>query len=1005
MPLDRTCSVAILGAALAVLLPSPSAGAENIGRVLGLNEAVTTPVTPEGDVDDLVFDAGAGWKLKAVAKRAKTADVLPVLELVGPDGAVVTEGVVARAGKSSAKVAATLLEGGRFALRVRGSSGTGDVTVKWKLKPAKVAADRNRELAADTTREYGFPARGGALVSWKLKFKGDGAAQVTAVTGPDGSDGGYDPEDPTWVRRSLTSETVKSFPLPAAGPGGDWSLRVENKLFTSLASLSIKVKLPRVAKSTSLLTAEEPFLTEISHALSTCGVGVVVTGGNLGSVPRGLWFGPAAATALDVVEGTTATCRVPGGTGTVDLLYVAADGQVAVLPAAFTFKPLPTLSSFTPTVGPGAGRIDMTVTGSGFETEAQGLYEILVGGVPASRVAVESPTKVTCRIPAHVAGPKSVVLRNPCGQTVTAPGVFTYSSLLAISTILPEAVPVFGGVPVTVYGAGFTASDTVHVAGSPVASTPVLFSGAVIGHRIPGSAILARPPGAVDVEVRASGGASALKAGGLAYFTFADATSTAIPAATSLDDWGGVSTAAVDRDLDGTVDWILLTHTTSLSSVRPGTRVLVNDGNGVFTDGTGTRMPAPELSGDGFGGNRVIAGRFDGDSNPDIYLSRPGTGTEARRTGDRKWIAAWGRLLFSDGSGYFSPQVAEGAFSKFSIPGILTFTNCFVYDYDFRSVTAGLGDLDGDLDQDIVLVNDQSITSFTGVNCAYGWITCAGTYTSCYTSTSNPVGSALRICTVGSTGAVFDRTKEMLTSQFSAGDDFRGVAVAVGDVNGDFLNDIVVTHNAALGPTTAATRAFTQKNVGVNVTFSKKSGFVPNPAVGTDDWRGDALAIPDLNGDLLRDLVVSLDSDPPGGGAHATRILLQNPVSGNLEDRTATLLGGVLPAGDKGYARVVVATDIDRDGDTDLVLATTSSTGTGNRRTRLILNVDRDPSTGYPVLVDASSLLPDPASDPGSALSVLVADVNGDGFLDLVLTDGLNLGSPQKRTRIWRQVR
>lgn len=989
-------------AAVAVLLLPSDLPAANYGRALVPGETLNSGIDPAADSDDFVFEAGTGWKVSVKVKAAKGTDLAPVVELVAPDGEVTTEGVKAKAAKTSANLKATLAEGGRFAVRVRGASGTGGYALSWTIKQPKVPTAKDVALASNSTTRFPFPARGGTLLSWTLKYKGDGSAQVAKVEDPEGGDAGWDPEDDEWVKRTLTSEAVKDWPLPETAPGGTWNLVVENKLGASTASMTIKMKLPKAVKTTSDLTLAEPVLESISHSISTCGVTVTLSGENLGTSPRGVWFGRKAATSVEVTGGKTLTCKVPGGSGTVDISFEAADGQVAVLEDAFTFKPLPSLTGFDPVVGPGVGRIEMKIFGAGFETEVQGLYEVLVGGVPAFRVDVLSSSVLSCRIPAHVSGPKDVVLRNACGETVVAPGVFTYSNLLTVSVVLPPAVPAFGGVPVTVYGAGFQSTDTVRLDGVVVPTTPVVYSGTVIGHAIAGDDVPPHAPGKVDVKVVAAGGNESVKTAGLAYYAFTDVTASAIPAATATEDWGGVSTAAIDRDGDGTVDYIVISHADALSGTRPGTRILVNDGNGVFSDGTTPRMPTvtPE---EGYGAAKTLSARFNLDTDPDLFLVRPGTGTEPRRTSDKKFIDAWAKILVANGAGGFDALPSSGADSKFSVPGQLTYSNCFIYDFDFRGVTAAVGDLDGDLDQDVLLLNDVSIKDFTGVNCNYKWISCAGGYyTACYSFTTVDFGSAVRICTSGSTGSFFDRTEYMLTSAPTPTEDFRGVAAAVGDFNADFLNDFVITHNQAVG-TSSATRVFQQKNTGVQVTFQKTSGFVPNPT-GGDDWRGDAVALVDLNGDLYRDLVVSLNGPMPNGGPLSTRVLVQNTATAKLEDRTTAVLGGVLPAGDDGRARFILSTDIDRDGDPDLVLATPGDTGAGNGKTRFLLNAGKDEATGLPVLLDARDILPSPDDDAGNAVCILAVDIDGDDDLDLVVTD-THQGNAVKRTRIWRQDR
>src|SRR3990172_8910775 len=171
--------LAALAAALSAALLAPPVAATNYGRVLVLNETVNGTVDPEADGDDFVFDAATGWKVTVKVKKAKGAALAPVLTLIAPDGSVETAGVKAKAGKSSASLSATLLEGGRFAVRVTGASGTG-----------------------------------GYALSWKLKFKGGGAATVKAVEDPDGGDAGFDPENDQWTSRTYNSETTKDWPLP-----------------------------------------------------------------------------------------------------------------------------------------------------------------------------------------------------------------------------------------------------------------------------------------------------------------------------------------------------------------------------------------------------------------------------------------------------------------------------------------------------------------------------------------------------------------------------------------------------------------------------------------------------------------------------------------------------------------------------------------------------------------------------------------------------------------------
>ena len=1022
-------ALAVLGAAAALAASAtPAPAAENHGRALKAGEVLSTSIYPAGDTDQFVFEAGAGFKLQVTLKvkgqvvlppppEGEVPEVLlpllPALELVDPSGVVHTTDVVARATKKVATLKATLPVGGRWAVRAKGAAGTGICDLSWKLKPARVAAQRALPVAGDQTLEFPFPACGGGTVSWSLSFRGDGAAQVTRVLDPDGIEVPFDPEDPTYVVRRVTSEKIKNLPLPASGPGGTYRLIVFNDLYPVTMNLSIKVALPRALRTTASLTRDEPRLTGISTDQGACGVMVVIDGSDLGTNPQGVLFAEEYAAGVALAgDGKSFSCLVPKGTGTVDIVYVAADGQEAVLADSFTFLPFPTVTGISPTLGPNTGGIELRVFGQGF-LQGSDIYDVMMGGLTCTQTQVLSETEIRCIVPAHVSGPKTVILRNDCGEQSVSPQQFTYSTGLAISTVAPSAIPVFGGVPVIVYGTGFQATDQVFVDGALLPTTPVVFGSTVIGHRIAGADVPAHAPGAVNVRVRAATSAEVTKVNALAYYTFSDATAGSIPAASATDDWGGVSTAFVDRNADGKADHLIITHEQQLSTTRPGVRVLVNDGTGVFTDGTATLMPTPTMT-ENWAGKQVLASRLDAGSNPDLLLVRPGTGIEAQTDSSKLRIDAFARLFLGQGGGEYTPQPHSGDDSKFGIFGQLIYsfggqTKCYLYDFDFRGVAGALGDLDGDLDQDFVLVNDKSIRWFKGVNCNYVWITCIGYYASCYSFQTYDVGSALRICTLGSTGGAFDRTTSFLTTQFSTTDDFRGVACAVADMDADFLNDIVVTHNGPPGPSgtpAAATRVFRQKSNGVLVTFGRMSGFLPpTSSASDDDWRGDSVAVPDLNTDLYRDLVIALNSAVPNGRTYSTRILIHNSSLGKMEDKTDELLGPALPAGDTGRARFVLATDFDKDGDADLFLTTPDSVGAGNRRTRFLLNTGKDPATGLPILMDASSLLPPEATDPGNAVTLAVGDVDGDGDLDLALTDTHVPAGSVRRTRLWKQVR
>ncbi len=1016
-PIPKRTTLA-LGAACLLGLAGP-ASAVNYGRVSRPYEVISTEISPAGDQDDYVFEGAPGFQLKASAKKGKTADLVPVLELVAPNGTVEATGIASKT--SSVIKKAVLAASGRYALRVRGSSGTGAYTLAWSLKPAKVSPVKNQVFAKDMITEIPFPANGGALFSWSLKFKGDGGTEVVAVEDPDGNPVPYDKD--RYVVSKGNSQKGTNIPIPADAPGGLYKLLVQDSFADNTVSITIKVVFPRAPKEAVALSAVEPALSAIDPDQGGFGVPVTLTGSNLSPTPQAVFFDGVAGTEAQVTDGTLCSVKPPSGAGTVDVVLANADGQVAVLTGAFYYFPSPTPAGFTPSEGPATGGQAFTVTGSGFRPGEA--YRVRVGTSDASSAVVQDAATITCTTPAAPGGLTSVRLTDAYGQWTDVPGDYFFKAAPSIFSLNPAASPTFGNIPMTIIGTGFQTTDTVRVGGVPVSSTPYLnpIDGSVIGHTltIPGP----HATGKVDVEVRDYLGQASLRVNGLAYFDFKDASATAIPAVAGGEDFGGVSSAVIDKDANGTIDWLLVAHTAKIGS-KPGTRLLVNNGAGVFTDQTATKMPVTTLT-DDFGANRLLAGRMNnpaGSTIPGVYLSHAGTGVEATTDSAASYyILPWGRILFPDANGTFTSQPTTGAAKKFSISSIphcdacWSGPKCELFDYDFRSVAAGMGDLDGDGDQDVVLVNDVSINRFTGSGTYAVYAGCGFPYPGRVTwpsYTTYPFGSAMRICQATSGGGLTDNTKTTLTAAFSADDDFRAVAATVADLDGDFLNDIVITWNGPLtssgtGSPLSATRAFKQGTGGTAVSYKSIGQFLPPPAgASDDDWRGDAVAAADLNGDFYRDLVVSLNAPVLSGTKPSTRILFQNTTTGKLVDRTSTVLPA-LPSGDDARAKVVLTVDIDKDSDPDILISTPDAIGT-NRRTRLLLNI------GGGTFIDASSILPDYATnqgrgvDPGNAVAVAVADIDGDGDLDLILTDTFQAGSDTtrpdgRRTRVWRQDR
>lgn len=122
--------------------------------------------------------------------------------------------------------------------------------------------------------------------------------------------------------------------------------------------------------------------------------------------------------------------------------------------------------------------------------------------------------------------------------------------------------------------------------------------------------------------------------------SFSDITATALPAATAAEQWRARGMAVADIDRDGDLD-IVLSWDGSIADgaggYLPSTRVLLNNGAGVFTPAPAGFVPAVDLDAPSNATPRfhqagvVLLGDLDGDGDRDVILAtdNPMTGVPA----------------------------------------------------------------------------------------------------------------------------------------------------------------------------------------------------------------------------------------------------------------------------------------------------------------------------------------------------------------------------------------
>jgi hypothetical protein len=183
--------------------------------------------------------------------------------------------------------------------------------------------------------------------------------------------------------------------------------------------------------------------------------------------------------------------------------------------------------------------------------------------------------------------------------------------------------------------------------------------------------------------------------------------------------------------------------------------------------------------------------------------------------------------------------------------------------------------------------------------------------------------------------------------------------VALGDLNGDGAPDIALTDSVGVkvlmhsGAASATTYAAPQS------VFTQTTNF---NVVG-----GNIIAIADVNGDGLNDLVIT-DPGPTGGMAPTVNILLQDPAN-----HGSFLPSGSYPIATQDLPQSIVVKDLQGSGKLDIVIG-------GLNNVTVLLHDAANVGKFLPATIYAT---------PG-ANEIAVADINGDGKLDIVVSNGVS---------------
>lgn len=183
--------------------------------------------------------------------------------------------------------------------------------------------------------------------------------------------------------------------------------------------------------------------------------------------------------------------------------------------------------------------------------------------------------------------------------------------------------------------------------------------------------------------------------------------------------------------------------------------------------------------------------------------------------------------------------------------------------------------------------------------------------------------------------------------------------VAVGDLNGDGTPDIALTDNIGV-------KVLMHTGAASATTYAAPIS-VFTQTINQDVTGANVIAIADVNGDGLNDLIVT-DPGPTGGATPTVNVLLQDAAAHGTFTAPVSY-----PIAMQDLPQSIVVTDLEGSGHLDIVIG-------GQQSVTVLLHDPANPGKYLPATV---------YSAPG-ANEIAVADINGDGKPDIVVSNGVS---------------
>ena len=347
-------------------------------------------------------------------------------------------------------------------------------------------------------------------------------------------------------------------------------------------------------------------------------------------------------------------------------------------------------------------------------------------------------------------------------------------------------------------------------------------------------------------------------------------------------------------------------------------------------DASSIFIEAPSYASGGNYASSVAVADFNKDGKPDIVVSN----TYASNTNNGTV-----GVLLGNGDGSFQAVVA------YNSGGV-------------SSIAVAVADVNGDGNLDIIVANECASTT-TPMDCEG-----SGTDGTVGVLLGNGDGTFQPVIVIDSGGLI-------------------PAAVGVADLNADGKPDIVVTNECPIIDVSYGTCTNYDNGVVTVLLGNGDGSFQPPVSYYSGGQRPDSVVLADLNGDGKLDIAVA-NYCPKGAGVEAPCQAGSSSSIGILLGNGDGTFGSVADYNSGGYySTSIAAGDVNGDGKLDLVVASESDYWPDFENGAVAILLGNGDGTFEP---------PTPYTFVGYGESAEIADVNGDGALDLVVSNGYGVG-------------